>query len=84
MARGGVTLSRGLLCQKWKPLDISGTHLHLVTQLLRLINCCNSFFFQHASYEPPDEDEENELDYYSDGEHALYSPLQKLPGGLNR
>ena len=36
------------------------------------------FFFQHASYEPPDEDEENELDYYSDGEYALYSALQKL------
>ena len=28
MARGGVTLSRGWLCQKWKPLDIPGTHLH--------------------------------------------------------
>lgn len=49
-----------------------------VDKLLQLI------FLQHASYEPPDEDEENELDYYSDGEHALYSPLQKLPGGLNR
>ena len=25
---GGVTLSRGWLCQRWKPLDIPGTHLH--------------------------------------------------------
>ena len=24
----GVTLSRGWLCQKWKPLDMPGTHLH--------------------------------------------------------
>ena len=24
----GVTLSRGWLYQKWKPLDIQGTHLH--------------------------------------------------------
>ena len=27
-SHGGVTLSRGWLCQKWKPLDIPGTHLH--------------------------------------------------------
>ena len=27
-SNGGVTLSRGWLCQKWKPLDIPGTHLH--------------------------------------------------------
>ena len=27
-SHGGVTLSRGWLCQKWKPLDILGTHLH--------------------------------------------------------
>ena len=26
-SHGGVTVSRGWLCQKWKPLDISGTHL---------------------------------------------------------
>ena len=25
---GGVTLSRGWLCQRWKPQDIPGTHLH--------------------------------------------------------
>ena len=31
---GGVTLSRGWLCQKWKPVDIPGTHLYLVTRLL--------------------------------------------------
>ena len=50
-------------------------------QLLKLTNCGNScFFFQHASYEPPDEDEENELDYYSDGEYALYFLLQRLLG----
>ena len=27
-SHGGVTLSRGWLCQKWKPLDIPDTHLH--------------------------------------------------------
>ena len=27
-SHGGVTLSRGWLCQKWKPLDIPCTHLH--------------------------------------------------------
>ena len=27
-SRGAVTLSRGWLCQRWKPLDIRGTHLH--------------------------------------------------------
>ena len=27
-SHGDVTLSRGWLCQKWKPLDILGTHLH--------------------------------------------------------
>ena len=27
-SHGGVTLSRGWLSQKWKPLDIPGTHLH--------------------------------------------------------
>ena len=31
---GGITLSRGWLCQKWKPLDIPGTHPHLATHLL--------------------------------------------------
>ena len=31
---GGVTLSRGCLCQRWKPLDILGTHLQSVMQLL--------------------------------------------------
>ena len=31
----GVTLSRGWLCQRWKPLDIPGTHLHSATQLLK-------------------------------------------------
>ena len=33
-SHGGVTLSRGWLCQRCKPLDIPGTHLHLATQLL--------------------------------------------------
>jgi len=27
-SHGGVTLSRGWLCCRWKPLDIPGTHLH--------------------------------------------------------
>ena len=27
-SHGGVTLFRGWLCQKWKPLDTTGTHLH--------------------------------------------------------
>ena len=27
-SHGGVTLSRGWLCHRWKPLDIPGTHLH--------------------------------------------------------
>jgi len=31
---GGVTLSRGWPCHRWKPLDIPGTHLHSATQLL--------------------------------------------------
>ena len=30
----GVTLSRGWPCQRWKPLDIPGTHLHSPMQLL--------------------------------------------------
>ena len=33
-SHGGVTLSRSWLCQRWKPLDIPGTHLHSATQLL--------------------------------------------------
>ena len=35
---GGVTLSRGRLCQKWKLPDIPGTHLHWVMQLLTTPN----------------------------------------------
>ena len=27
-SHGGTTLCRGWLCQRWKPLDILGTHLH--------------------------------------------------------
>ena len=27
-SHGDITLSRGWLCRKWKPLDILGTHLH--------------------------------------------------------
>ena len=27
-SHGDITLSGGWLCQKWKPLDILGTHLH--------------------------------------------------------
>ena len=33
-SHGAVTLSRGWLCQRWKPLDIPGTHLHQATQWL--------------------------------------------------
>ena len=33
-SHGAVTLSGGWLCQRWKPLDIPGTHLHQVTHLL--------------------------------------------------
>ena len=33
-SHGGVTLSRGWLCQRWKPVDIPGIHLHSATQLL--------------------------------------------------
>ena len=33
-SHGGITLSRGWPCQRWKPLDIPGTHLHSATQLL--------------------------------------------------
>ena len=36
-SHGGITLSRGWLCQKWKPLDIPGTHLHLEFQLLIIL-----------------------------------------------
>ena len=36
-SHGGVTLCRGWLCQRWKPLDIPGTHLHSVTQLLIIL-----------------------------------------------
>ena len=33
-SHGCVTLSRGWPCQRWKPPDIPGTHLHSATQLL--------------------------------------------------
>ena len=33
-SHGGVTLSRRWPCHRWKPLDIPGTHLYSVTQLL--------------------------------------------------
>ena len=33
-SHGAVTLSGGCLCQRWKPLDIPGTHLHQATQWL--------------------------------------------------
>jgi len=36
-SHGGVTLSRGWPCHRWKPLDIPGTHLHSATQLLNVI-----------------------------------------------
>ena len=42
----GITLSRGWLCQKLKPRDIPGTHLHLVTQLLI---CSQHYFFPGCS-----------------------------------
>ena len=32
----GITLSRGWLCLKLKPLDIPGTHLHWATQLFNI------------------------------------------------
>jgi len=34
-SHGGATLSRGWPCQRCKPLDIPGTHLHSATQLLK-------------------------------------------------
>ena len=37
-SHGGVTLSRGWPCQRWKPLDILGTHLHSAMELLNVIN----------------------------------------------
>ena len=37
-SHGGVTLSRGWPCQRWKRMDIPGTHLHSATQLLNVIN----------------------------------------------
>ena len=52
-SRGGVTLSRGGLCQKWKPPDILGINLHLATQLLiagfALCGCPCGHFYQHSS-----------------------------------
>ena len=45
-SHGGITLSRGWLCQKLKPRDIPGTHLHLVTQLLI---CSQHYFFPGCS-----------------------------------
>ena len=33
-SHGGVTLSRRWPCHRWKPLDIPGTHLYSVMQLL--------------------------------------------------
>ena len=35
-SHGGVTLSMGWPCLRWKPLDTPGTHLHSATQLLIL------------------------------------------------
>ena len=35
-SHGGITQSKGWLCQKWKLSDIMGTHLHLATQLSKL------------------------------------------------
>ena len=34
ISHGGVTLSRGWLCQKWKPLDNPDTHVHQVSYSL--------------------------------------------------
>ena len=34
-SHGGVTLSRGWPCQRWKPLDIPDTHLHSAMQFLK-------------------------------------------------
>lgn len=39
-SHGCVILSRGWFCQKWKPLDIPGTHLHWATQLLTQGTVC--------------------------------------------
>ena len=44
-SHGGITLSRGWLCQRWKPLDIPGTHLHSATQLLMGLKFLNPGFF---------------------------------------
>ena len=48
-SHGGITLSRGWLCQRWKPLDIPGTHLHSATQLL-----ISSSTNQSVKLKPPD------------------------------
>ena len=45
-SHGGVTLSRGWLCQRWKPLDIPGTHLHSATQLLIQLFTLGSSFLK--------------------------------------
>ena len=42
-SHGGVTLSRGWPCHRWKPLDIPGTYLHSATQLLTPIS--KGFYF---------------------------------------
>ena len=44
-SHGGITLSKGWLYQRWKPLDISGTHLHSATQLLIIIFSLGIFIF---------------------------------------
>ena len=44
-SHGGVTLSRGWLCQRWKTLDIPGTHLHSVTQLLIILQTSMKYQF---------------------------------------
>ena len=48
-SHGGITLSGGWLCQRWKPLDIPGTHHHSATQLL-----ISSSTNQSVKLKPPD------------------------------
>ena len=47
-SHGGVTLSRDWLCQRWKPLNIPGTHLHSVTQLLIILQTPMKYRFFFA------------------------------------
>ena len=51
-SHGGVTLSRGWLCQRWKPVDIPGIHLHSATQLLSPGHALEIIFSHPQVYKP--------------------------------